>query len=60
MPGLGNGQCSHRHTQAGRCLELAIMTRVWRPPNSDVEYHIALCLDHAEYWDTHGIATDGR
>lgn len=58
MPALGNGQCSHRHRLGGRCLELAILTRVWRPANSDVEYHIQLCQDHGDYWDTNNTTTD--
>jgi hypothetical protein len=60
MPALGNGQCSHRHPRGGRCLELAILVRIWRPANQDVEYHIGLCRDHTEYWDDQDIKPDDK
>jgi hypothetical protein len=53
MPSLVNGQCAHRWTGLGRCLELATETRELKreTTDDDVIYDVPLCRTHAEWFD---------
>jgi hypothetical protein len=48
---LGNGQCSHRLLNFGRCFDLATTSRAIVSPDHKVIYDVPLCQDHADDYD---------
>jgi hypothetical protein len=55
MPSLVNGQCAHRWSGMGRCLELAITTRPVEYKDLGVVYDVPLCESHSEFFDQNRV-----